>query len=223
MVKLGLLAIASGAGAQEVDTTSTPPKTFVKSQRRFKDFKAMFLHFFTHEQLTSIYGYGCYCLNLGDRPLSGMMTGVEPVDDVDELCFQWTKCNRCTTFDHGDQCTPETVKYNFKIGKADTITCTDAPGTCKYNICECDRWSVMNLQKVVGSKQIIDTTDDRYLAHKGFIAENQCRNKVRSNRGPMKMNCCGEYPKRFPFNENARQCCNGRVTSTNECVDSSFN
>ena len=38
-----------------------------------------------------VYGYGCYCFNLGDRPLSGIMTGVYPVDNKDMHCFEFTK------------------------------------------------------------------------------------------------------------------------------------
>ena len=43
--------------------------------RRYNQFKTMFQHFYSNEQLAKTYGYGCYCLNLGDRPLSGVMTG----------------------------------------------------------------------------------------------------------------------------------------------------
>ena len=38
----------------------------------------MFDNFYTPQQLINTYGYGCYCLNLGDRPLAGIMTGVYP-------------------------------------------------------------------------------------------------------------------------------------------------
>ena len=76
-------------------------------------------------KIFQIYGYGCYCLNLGDRPLSGMMSGVVPVDDVDHMCFKWTKCNRCASMDHGDSCSAETTKYRFRINaNTEDIICT---------------------------------------------------------------------------------------------------
>jgi len=55
------------------------------------------------------------------------MNGVIPVDDVDEMCFRWTKCNRCATIDHGDQCSPETVKYRFSVRGNDDIICQGIP------------------------------------------------------------------------------------------------
>ena len=64
--------------------------------------------------------------------------------------------------------------------------------SCERDLCECDKWSVDNLKKV------INTTNPKYLAHKGFIAENECENiraVPRADRGEIK--CCGEYPHRF--------------------------
>ena len=51
----------------------------------------MFLKYYDYSDLVYIYGYGCYCLNLGDRPLSGQMTGVLPVDGKDRHCFEYHK------------------------------------------------------------------------------------------------------------------------------------
>ena len=80
------------------------------------------------DNFIKIYGYGCYCLNLGDRPLTGNLSGVEPVDETDALCHKWTKCNRCARHDHDEFCTPETVKYKFDVigeGGNREVQCTD--------------------------------------------------------------------------------------------------
>ena len=82
--------------------------------KRYSQYQAMFKHFFTNDQLMKTYGYGCYCLNLGDRPLAGVMTGVYPVDEKDKHCFEFTRCNRCVTFDFGPDCTPEQVEYDVR-------------------------------------------------------------------------------------------------------------
>ena len=58
--------------------------------KRYSQFQAMFKHFYTNAQLMKTYGYGCYCLNLGDRPLAGVMTGVYPVDDKAQSCIHST-------------------------------------------------------------------------------------------------------------------------------------
>lgn len=105
---------------------------FIPDERRYSQFKAMFQHFYTNEQLAKTYGYGCYCLNLGDRPLAGIMTGrtlynynikynvfvllgVVPVDSKDMHCFQFIRCNRCVAFDYGPDCTPEQIAYDVSI------------------------------------------------------------------------------------------------------------
>ena len=52
--------------------------------RRYAQFEAMFRQTFqNHTLLLRFYAYGCYCLNLGDRPLAGIMTGMEPADLLD--------------------------------------------------------------------------------------------------------------------------------------------
>ena len=83
--------------------------------KRYSQYQEMFKHFFTNDQLMKTYGYGCYCLNLGDRPLAGIMTGVYPVDNKDKHCFEFTRCNRCVTFDFGPDCTPEQVPYDVRL------------------------------------------------------------------------------------------------------------
>ena len=60
-------------------------------EKRYSQFREIFLHYYEQADLMNVYGYGCYCLNLGDRPLSGIMTGVYPVDDKDRHCFEFTK------------------------------------------------------------------------------------------------------------------------------------
>ena len=53
--------------------------------RRYAQFEAMFRQTFqNHTLLLRFYAYGCYCLNLGDRPMAGIMTGMEPADLLDE-------------------------------------------------------------------------------------------------------------------------------------------
>ena len=115
-----------------------------------------------------VYGYGCYCLNLGDRPLSGIMTGVYPVDPQDLHCFEFTKCNRCVTFDFGPDCTPEQVNYDFDIVN-DEVVCTDPVGTCPHAICQCDK------DMIIGFKDFMDIYNPSYSAIPGgFDSMTQC-------------------------------------------------
>lgn len=60
------------------------------------------------------YGYGCYCLNLGETPMSGMVQGIAPKDAKDEVCQKYTQCLKCAKIDHGDNCTPENRAYTVR-------------------------------------------------------------------------------------------------------------
>ena len=35
--------------------------------------------------------FRCYCLNLGEKPMSGMVSGVEPIDELDHHCYRYTQ------------------------------------------------------------------------------------------------------------------------------------
>ena len=84
-------------------------------QRRYKQTYGMFKRFYTFDQWIKIYGYGCYCLNLGDSPMSGSTHGVSAVDDTDRHCQKWTRCNKCASIDTGNkECKPETVNYHVR-------------------------------------------------------------------------------------------------------------
>ena len=54
------------------------------ASRRYAQFEHQFLNSFTRAELLKFYSYGCYCLNLGDRPLTGILAGYRPQDEIDE-------------------------------------------------------------------------------------------------------------------------------------------
>ena len=78
------------------------------------------------------------------------------------------KCNRCVTFDHGPDCTPEQVNYNFDIVD-DEVQCTDPAGTCPNAICQCDK------DMITGFKDFLDIYNPSYSAFAGgFDSMTQC-------------------------------------------------
>ena len=42
--------------------------------------------------------FRCYCLNLGEKPMSGMVSGVEPIDELDHHCYRYTQEIRLKSF-----------------------------------------------------------------------------------------------------------------------------
>ena len=45
--------------------------------------------FFPFDSVKSF--FRCYCLNLGEKPMSGMVSGVEPIDELDHHCYRYTQ------------------------------------------------------------------------------------------------------------------------------------
>ena len=101
------------------------------------------------------------------------------------------------------------------------VTCLDTPNTCKSAICECDKHTILEFASV------IDFYDPLAHAFNGFEPQNECTLRpVDIHAGKASMDCCGEYPNRKPFNQNGSKnfmCCDGVVTSDNQCEQSSFN
>ncbi len=216
-MKITLFAIFS-VNAEDLEAASSQaaPRFPVVSSgsrlsRKFTNFRNMWLEYgYTPQQLTNViflsilvpifilfqlYGYGCYCLNLGGSPMSGLneLNGVKPMDDIDRTCFHWTRCNRCAAIDHGEKCKAEDRSYDFEIDP-DTkdITCkgkksplyvqksriirAEKKNTCKWAICECDK------EQVLSMKQFVDkmTPDSRLLNHNGFNPQEQCQKRESS-------------------------------------------
>ena len=82
--------------------------------RKMVQLSSMFQYRHGMQNYLKTYGYGCYCLNLGEKPMSGMVRGVEPVDEMDRHCYRYTQCIKCLKIDHGDHCTPENIQYEVQ-------------------------------------------------------------------------------------------------------------
>ncbi|CBY39064.1 unnamed protein product [Oikopleura dioica] len=161
--------------------------------RRMKQLQAQLVNRHGFRNYTKIYGYGCYCLNLGERPMTGMVQGVEPIDEIDRVCQKYTQCVKCLKHDHGDSCQPESVNYEFSTSDdGETICSTES--NCKKNLCECDKF-------------LAEALDDKFELYKeenhvfgGFEFSTMCEKTRPANSGQNRsQECCGNYPTRKPF------------------------
>ena len=74
-----------------------------------------------------------------------------PLDAIDRACFDFKQCYHCLVEQGGaisvtesGKCIGEEVGYSFDLVTEDgtgekTIQCTNRVGTCRRNVCECDR------------------------------------------------------------------------------------
>ncbi|CAG5081628.1 Oidioi.mRNA.OKI2018_I69.PAR.g9927.t1.cds [Oikopleura dioica] len=203
MVRLSAFAIfvssvtAFDEYRKEVDL-ETSEEGFYRSRhqiqpRRMKQLAAQLVERHGFANYTKIYGYGCYCLNLGERPMSGMVQGVEPVDEIDQVCQKYTQCVKCLKHDHGDYCQPESINYEYYFDEnGETVCPTD--NKCRKNLCECDKF-------------LAEALDGKFEAYKsenhvfgGFEFSTMCEKTKLPNSGQNRtQECCGEYPTRKPF------------------------
>ena len=214
-----------------------------------------------------LYGYGCYCLNLGGSPMSGLneLNGVKPMDDIDRTCFHWTRCNRCAAIDYGEKCKAEDRSYDFEIDP-DTkdITCkgkkdfsmfqnrstfflkkkrTHASGRfASATKSKCSRWNSLWTIWLLTVRSWTTTASARrnnarsenhhestqewsksrpqklLTLKKGWKSSIEKIGWNKNHIEASRKQCCGDFPKRLPFNENLKQCCDGKVKSHGSCL-----
>lgn len=170
-----------------------------------------------HAVVIGFWGYGCWC-NFDDKSKHGYG---DPVDEVDTLCKAATQCLECAAWDghqEGDSCSPLDVEYTSKkvINKPDgTMTdtewsCSTAfnqdSGNCSTRSCMCHEefyaamWNYM-LTHGIGVNQ-----DYKHSSGK-FDEAATCQRRP----GTHDRSCCGDYPKRRPFNVSDNQCCENKT------------
>lgn len=155
---------------------------------------------------TDVLSSGCWCNLINNY---NKQHG-HPVGAMDTACRAHSHCYKCMTMDYA--CTEAQNAYQvFLDTRTDEFTCERNDDPCALNACQCDVELVNNLVLAAGddSNQIASLTE-----YGGFDASVQC---VSSGAGGNKPDqCCGEYPKRFPFfsNDGRRDCCAGKTYNT---------
>lgn len=167
--------------------------------------------------MSEITNYGCHCM-FGAKWRHGRS---KPVNIVDSTCKDLAMCYKCVFIDHDVEAIPgdcDTVTESYTgpsliqvQNKGIFQACSDenAGDICKTRTCSCDTNFVYRLIEI-----FFDATSfDEQPQHdqNGFDFENECPR--RDDAGSLVKECCGTYPKRFPFGlrEGQRACCVDRT------------
>lgn len=197
--------------------------------RKFRTLKIMVLYLQDDAKFGKYCYYGCYCLPEGSHNIASGGYGT-PLDAIDQSCFEFKQCYKCLRSEHaGDTkggitdgvCAGENYGYAMDaLVDADGnkyLKCNNKVGSCRRNICECDK----ALAEKLGLHQ--NSWDVSLHTNKGgFVREDNCqkRNGPGNQALPAKTcpcdtcpcpeECCGDK-KTFPFNQptSANKCCNG--------------
>ena len=182
-------------------------------------------------ELEAIWGYGCFC-NFGENWKS---SHGKPVNEIDKVCQNLYNCYKCAIIDSEeenskDTCDPNTQKYKVPIiknvhqqGTYAACSAMNNRNNCKIRTCCCD----LNFAKEILEYFFTGETIDPDIKHSnGFSMIDNCpvcQGKF-CQAGSKK--CCGEYPKRFPYNtqDGRRACCWKKTYNTNrlQCCEDSF-
>lgn len=157
-------------------------------------------------QLDGIWGYGCWC-NFGEHLLTG---GATPVNQFDEICKNLQLCLRCAKMDgenDGYDCDPKTVEYNIAMEwlNSDEALFSECEALnqadhCATHCCTCE---VDMINSLIGTIWKMELYEPAYKHSNGFSREENCPTNPQHTLSA----CCGYYPKRFPYSNEVRQCC----------------
>jgi len=197
-------ALVQGQTQAQNDTLSigrlgTPQNGGLGLGRRYNDLLKLVKHFTPEFDERKYWAYGCNCLILGDRPMSDPGLG-RPVDSLDMICKQYKDCQKCVKREYGDQCIGEFVKYDWRKVRGQPV-CTNEPGTCERNLCECD---LDFARKMPAHYEVFDIKYHLFWSPEDWQPEGQCE----KGTGLNEPECCG--PPEGPlviFNSLHKQCC----------------
>ena len=173
--------------------------------RKFRNLKILVLWLQAEKKFGRYCYYGCYCLPEGSHNIASGGYG-QPLDNIDKSCFTFKQCYKCLIDEHGDECRGEDVGYRADLLTDEagnkSIQCTNKVGSCRYNVCQCDKQLAEQL-----AQHESEWDPNLHTVKGGFERTDQCFR----GGGPNKFQeCCGTTMT-FPFNEPRRsnQCCDG--------------
>lgn len=185
-------------------------------ERKFRNLKILVLWLQREKKFGRYCYYGCHCLPEGTHNIARGGYG-KPVDALDASCRRFGQCYQCLVDEHKDdkfningvtECKGEEIGYQFDLNEDEngnkSIECVNKIGSCRRNICECDK------QLAEGLYEHELSWDEKFHSRKsGFDRNNSCALPV-SSPGVRFEKCCGSRTT-FPFNEpkNNMQCCEG--------------
>lgn len=200
--------------------------------RKFKLIKNMIVYL----QKIPLFGkfcfYGCYCFAEGPFRLLENAGNGQPVDPADNACRKHNRCHFCAKQDFDSKCDMNST-YKFEALEDQVtgerfINCLNPEGSCKRNICECDKQLAYGLRDAELNWNILHHArwggfdKDNCLAYRNGRSATDRTEKISEK----KMQCCGQNPERFPYAEddgmgNIKQCCGNKTYNpfTFTCCD----
>lgn len=174
-------------------------------------------------------GYGCWCFPDGSNDI---MLGKGPqLDEIDRTCYHLRQCYKCLEMEN---CDYKDTSYTFEANE-DPITgqrnlvCDTEQNGCRRSLCECDREMASGIveHQLKWKRQLHERYDfDRSKYCSGPanqpVSENNWQfqqiHELPGDVDRQDEKCCGNYPKRHPFDSNRHQCCDNKLVDIGNCL-----
>lgn len=192
-----------------------------------KDMLAIKMGITDKEAKVLLRGYGCYCYPQNNNyvgPANGF--NGEPVDELDRLCKQLYRAQRCLEIDSNNGeypkiCTVDQA-YAYHQDNSGDIICGEENAPVKQDTRKECKIDMCNLEKDFVAK-VSDLFNSGYSKNGAFDDmsetdyENTCTRLINAGGSPTELACCGTGIDRRTFNGLVNQCCNDQVSSLGSC------
>merc|ERR1712080_286888 len=147
-----------------------------------------------------IQNYGCHCFPGFTKEAGG---AGEPVNAVDGLCKQLSKCHKCVALNFPGEVDVNTGKYNWE-NTGGAISCDETTNPARKALCECDAKFAMDMGNTWDDA---DFNEFYWLAaqNTGAVFDQAATCAVAAGAGGSGNadQCCNNVP----YDSNAKSCC----------------
>jgi len=191
-----------------------------------KDMLAVVHNVSDKEAKNLLRNYGCFCYPQGQNfvgPTNGF--NGEPVDELDRLCKQLFRAQRCLQIDSDNGEYPKECNndqaYAFHLSNGDVV-CGEENASNKQTVRKDCKIDMCELEKDFVTK-VSDLFNNGYVKNAAF--ENMSQNDyeatcARNSAGggtQSELACCGAGIERRTYNSVVATCCNNEVSSLGSC------
>ena len=153
-----------------------------------------------------IWNYGCWC-NFGEDLLDGRH---QPVNIFDSICKDFQLCLRCAKLDD-DSCDPANQTYQtggITNNHVSQCQVQNSGNECATNVCICEQTIIVEIMDLAFLPfDPVNEYSDEFLHSNGWSFEDNCPRILNAEYSGK--NCCGNFPKRFPYSvgNSKKECC----------------
>lgn len=193
-----------------------------------KDMLAVVHNVSDREAKNLLRNYGCFCYPQGQNfvgPTNGF--NGEPVDELDRLCKQLFRAQRCLQIDSDNgeypkQCNNDMAYAFHQDANTGDVVCGEENATAKQSTRKDCKIDMCELEKDFVSK-VSDLFNNGFVKNAAYENMGQsdyeatCARNSAGGGTQSELACCGAGIERRTYNSVVNMCCNNEVSSLGSC------